>query len=268
MRTSAERKKAAQDWNSDHFRSSPRTSAFASRDDNQRKIIPEHGRRGRGRVVKGNNVYTGPGIITSRRFSAELAQTAYPPALGFMRQIEQVIGSELTAKTDAVNVILDANVVAYPATVSPGGKNRYPDRRRVLDMVLDGELLPHVLPSIIFEYANTVNILALCSQNPRETRAQGFSNLAEILKKSRPLPIPKLQLETRVSDPDDRILFVAYAQLLADHPDSAFLVTEDYHLLRLQIGEGSLAKNIVTAAELLEVMERLSSTGPFLAGVQ
>lgn len=267
MRTTAETLEIARQFQKEHAGSGPKTKARAFRNDNQDKIIPQHGRRGHGRILK-ENVYTSPVIKTSRRFSAELAQTAYPPALGFMRQIEPVIGTELTAKPDAVNVVLDANVVVYPLIVSPGGKNRYPDRRRVLDMVLDGELLPHVLPSIIFEYANTVNILALCSQNPRRTRAEGFSNLAEILKKSRPLPIPKLQLETRVSDPDDRILFIAYAQLLADHPDSTFLVTEDYHLLRLQTGEGSLAKNIVTTAELLEVMEGLSSAGPFLAGVQ
>lgn len=258
------KKKKAREFQAERAGSGPKR---AFRDDNQEKIIPEHGRRGRGRIIR-KDINTGQEIKTSSRFSAELAQTAYPPALGFIRQIEGIIGTEVTAKPDAVNVVLDANVVVYPLMVSSGGNDRYPDRRRVLDMVLNGELLPYVLPSMIFEYANTVNILALCSQNPRGTRAQGFSNLAEILKKSSPLPIPKLKLETRVSDPDDRILFVAYAQLLADHQDSAFLVTEDYHLLRLQTGEGILAKNIVTSAELLEAMEKLSSAGPFLAGVQ
>lgn len=267
MKTSAERREADKKWREGLIGSGPSKKPWEFRNDVQEKIIPLHGRRGRGRIIR-KDINTGQEIKTSSRFSAELAQTAYPPALGFIRQIEGIIGTEVIAKPDAVNVVLDANVVAYPLMVSPRGNDRYPDRRRVLDMVLNGKLLPHVLPQITFEYANTVNILALCSQNPRGTRAQGFSNLAEILKKSSPLPIPKLKLETRVSDPDDRILFVAYAQLLADHPDSAFLVTEDYHLLRLQTGEGILAKNIVTSAELLEAMEKLSSTGPFLAGMQ
>lgn len=248
MRTSAERKEAARAWQSEHSGSSPRANAFAFRDDDQDKIIPQPGRRGRGRTLQLDKpAYQA--VKTSTAFSTHLAIGA-SVAL-FWEKAGQIVGKDVSDNPDALPVVIDSNVVIAGLFEF---RNKGPSQRLMEFALTTGEVVPLVTWPIISEYQRV-----FLGQGDR-----GLNRLCQLLSSSKLVPsFPAVVVPEVPDDPSDTPFLEALAQsmrgLIDDERPAPSLVTWDHHLLNMAAVEeldDSLRGRIVTPAAFLRQLPR------------
>lgn len=253
MGTSAERKverkAAAIAWQKEHLRPSRRANAFASRNDNQNKIIPEHGRRGRGRVspLQPPAYQT---VKTSSAFSANLARGA--SVSPFWKRAEEIVGRDATDNPTAQPVVLDTNVVVSGLfTFQEDNKVS----KRLMALALDAdEVAPLVTWPIIGEYQSIFFKYGDYS----------LSRLCHLLSRSRLIPsLSTVEVPEVNEDPADTPFIEALVQsmrgLTVDQRPPSELVTWDRHLLKMTAAEDLpelLRNRIVTPIEILWQLRR------------
>lgn len=248
MRTSAERRAAAIAWQKEHPGPSRRANAFASRNDNQNELIPQHGRRGRGRTHQLDK----PAYLaakTSTAFSARLV-TGSSVAL-FWKRAEKIVGQDVHDNLGALHAVLDSNVVVA-GLLAP--KNEYGASRRLMQLALDdGKVVPLVTWPIIEEYQRVC-----LGHGDRE-----FNLLCRLLSRSELVsPSPAVVVPEVDEDPSDTPFIEALAQSLRGLADDKLpprLATWDRHLLKMagmeELDE-SLRGLIVTPGEILRELRR------------
>lgn len=245
----AERKAAAAVWQKDCSGSNPRTNAFTFRDDDQDKIIPQHGRRGKGRISPSDKPVR-YAIKTSSAFSARLARGA--SVTPFWKRAEEIVGRDATDNPTAQPVVLDTNVVVSGLFTSQDD-NRV--SKRLMALALDAdEVAPLVTWPIIGEYQSIFFKYGDYSLN----------RLCYLLSRSRLIPsLPAVEVPEVNEDPADTPFIEALVQsmrgLTVDQRPPSELVTWDRHLLKMTAAEDLpelLRNRIVTPIEILWQLRR------------
>lgn len=241
------KKKKAREFQEERAGSGPKR---AFRDDNQDKIIPEHGRRGRGRLLAFNRSISPDVRRTSSGFSADLAKSAFS---SFPRdETAGVVVNDITVDFTGMPVILDTNVVVAGLfslwTGSPS--------RRLMELALaDGEeIVPCVTTAIVYEYKR---ILEMFGDDHLE-------NLYRLLFRSIVIPllpdIETLPVRADYSDtPFVQALLLTMSGSAGNQRPLSRLATNDHHLLDMVKG-GDLAEllfgRIITPGDLLRELKR------------
>lgn len=249
MRTAEQKKQikeAARNWQQEHAGSGPKR---AFRDDNQDKIIPQHGQRGRGRTS-----YLPPPVYrtvkTSSAFSASLARGA--SVSSFWKRAEEIVGRDATDNPTAQPLVLDTNVV-ISGLFTFQDDNRV--SKRLMALALDAdEVAPLVTWPIIGEYQSIFFKYGDYSLN----------RLCYLLSRSRLIPsLSAVEVPEVNEDPTDTPFIEALAQsmrgLTVDQRPPSELVTWDRHLLNMIAAEEldeSLRNRIVTPVEILRQLRR------------
>lgn len=245
----AERKAAAAVWQKDHFGSSPRTNALTFRNDDQGEKIPQHGRRGKGRISPSEKpAYLA--VKTSTSFSARLV-TGSSVAL-FWKKAEEIVGHDTTDNPNALPVVLDTSVVVAGFFPSPDNGTA---SKRLMELVLDaGEVAPWVTWAIIDEYQSVF----------LKYGDDYLNRLCRLLSKSELIPpLPTIEVPEVDEDPSDtpfiKALVLTMRGLAWDQRPPSRLVTRDHHLLDMIEKKDSaelLYGRIVTPGDILRELRR------------
>lgn len=250
MRTPAERLAIARQFQQEHAGSSRRTKALAFRDDDQKEIISEHGRRGRGRLLAFNRFISPNVRRTSSGFSTDLAKSAFS---SFPRdKTVGVVVNDITADSTGMPVILDTNVVVQGLFSLQTGS---PSRRLIELALADGEeIVPCVTNAIVYEYKR---ILEMFGDDRLE-------NLYRLLLRSIVIPVfPDIEIPPVKADHSDtpfvQALLLTMRGSVGNQRPPSELVTWDRHLLKMTAAEDLpelLRNRIVTPVEILRQLRR------------
>lgn len=245
----AARKEASLTWQKEHSKPSSRANRFKLRDDDQKKIIPEHGRRGKGRTSPSDQP-AHHAIKTSSAFSARLARGASVTL--FWKRAEQIVGENVSNNPGALRAILDTNVLVA-GLLAP--QNEFGASRRLMELALkDGKVIPLVTWPIVDEYQRVC-----LSRDDLE-----FNRLCRLLSRSALISSsPAVVVPEVPDDPSDTPFLEALAQsmrgLTVDQRPPSELVTWDRHLLKMTAAEDLpelLRNRIVTPIEILWQLRR------------
>ena len=236
MKTSAERKEADIKWREKHAGSGPSKKAWDFRDDDQDKIIPEHGRKGRGRL--------------GAAFSAHLAKTAFPSF--YQDDAAKIVVNDITADSTGMSVILDTSVVVE-SLLSPRADS---PSRRLMELALadSEEIVPYVTNTIVYEYRRVLGMFG----------DYGLEQLYRLLFRSIVIPVlPDIEIPPVEADHSDtpfvEALVLAMRGSVGNQRSPSRLATNDHHLLKMSTAEDStklLHGRIVTPRQILQELHR------------
>jgi predicted nucleic acid-binding protein len=226
MRTPVERKEAARNWQQKHAGLGQRSKTFAFRNDDQDKIIPNRGPRGRGRL--------------SAFFSFPRTEAV------------KIVVNDTPVDFTVMPVILDTNVVvAGLFSLRTGSASRQLMEWALAD---GGKIVPCVTSAIVYEYKRILEKFG-------DDRLEQFYRL---LSRSIEIPIlPDIESPPVEADPFDtpfvQALVLTMRGLEGNQRPPSRLVTWDIHLLNMVNEEDSaelLNGRIVTPRDILRELRR------------
>ena len=255
MRTAAERKETARQFLKEYANTGPKTKARAFRNDDQAKIIPQHGPRGRGRLGAPNPPVS-KSIQMSSAFSTYLADSVFSRLFEDKNtpkdETAKIVVNDIAADSTGMPVILDTSVVVAGLFSLRTGS---PSRRLMELALADGEeIVPCVTNAIVYEYRRVLEMFG----------DDRLEQLYRLLFRSIVIPVlPDIEIPQVEADHSDtpfvQALVLTMRELKGTQRPLSRLATNDHNLLNMSTAEDStklLHGRIVTPGDILRELHR------------